>query len=583
MKKKTITITSFAVIAVMLLTACSAATQLLPQQASNLLDTVKSAAAQASTPVAPNTAPAQPVPGSSSVDLGLLASYQNTLESIYTNVNPSVVNIHVVMGGSSTSNDQGGQTTPNFPFNFPGQGGNGGQNQGPQVGEALGSGFVWDTQGHIVTNNHVVDGATKVDVTFSDQTVLPATVVGTDPDSDLAVIKVDAPANLLHPVQIADSSQVKVGQMAVAIGNPFGLNGTMTVGIVSALGRSLPANENFTSGPTYTIPDVIQTDAPINPGNSGGVLLNDQGQVIGVTAAIESASQANAGIGFVIPASIVAKVVPTLIQSGNVQHPYLGISGTTLTPDLAKAMNLSDNQHGALVAEVVSGGPADKAGLHASTQQTTINGQTINVGGDVITAVDGQPIKQMDDLIAYLSEKTTVGQTVTLTILRNGQQMDVKVTLGARPASSAQTPQLQLPQQLPNTQNPNQQQPQQPQQQQPGQTGSTYLGIAGLPMDANVANAMNLPANTQGILVEQVQPGSPAETAGLKASQTQVTINGQQVLVGGDIIQAVDGQTITDVNTLRNTIQQKQPGDTITLSILRNGSQLDVTATLAAR
>jgi 2-alkenal reductase len=284
---------------------------------------------------------------------------QGTLEAIYTHINPSVVNIQVT---STTSAGQS-QSSPS----------------GSQVQRALGSGFVWDANGYIVTNNHVVDGATNVTVTFSDGRVLTAKVVGQDPDADLAVIKVDN-AGQITPLQMTNSDQVKVGEMAVAIGNPFGLSGTMTVGFVSALGRTLNANEAQTSNtPAYTIPDVIQTDAAINPGNSGGVLLNDQGQVIGVTSAIESSNGSSAGIGFVIPANIVSQVVPELIKNGKFEHPYLGISGTDMTPQLAKAMNLSSSQRGALVASVASGGPADKAGLKGSTQAVTIDGLNAHV------------------------------------------------------------------------------------------------------------------------------------------------------------------------------------------------------------
>jgi len=251
-------------------------------------------------------APTQAAPAQGSVLSGasgdLLAAYQGTLENLYATVSPSVVNIRTV-----TKADASNATIPQLPdipfFNLP-------QNQQPpqQYQSALGSGFVWDAQGHIVTNNHVVNGADKIEVTFSDGTVLPATLVGADPDSDLAVIQVDAPAALLQPVRLGDSTAVKVGQLAIAIGNPFGLQGTMTTGIISAMGRSLPADES--AAVSYTIPDVIQTDAPINPGNSGGVLVDVQGQVLGVTSAIESPVRANAGIGFAIPSAIEAGLKP---------------------------------------------------------------------------------------------------------------------------------------------------------------------------------------------------------------------------------------------------------------------------------
>ena len=359
-----------------------------------------------------------------------LAAMQSTLEQIYNQVNPSVVYIDVLTSGTSSTSLQ---LPPGHPFfNSPSQ-------QVPS--EAQGSGFVWDTQGDIVTNNHVVSGASKITVTFSNGTTADATVVGTDPNSDLAVIKVNVPADQLHPVTLSDSSQVKVGQVAIAIGNPFGLTGTMTQGIISGLSRSLPVDtsSNSTSqGPVYNIPDIIQTDAAINPGNSGGVLVNTDGQVIGVTAAIRSPVDANSGIGFVIPSNIVQREVPALIQTGHYDHPYLGISGTDLTYDMAKTMNLSNTQKGALVITVSPNGPAAAAGLQGSSQQVTINGQPELVGGDIITAINGQPINNFEDLSAYLINNTQVGQTVTLTILRQGQEKTVLLTLGALPQQPGQ-------------------------------------------------------------------------------------------------------------------------------------------------
>ena len=347
-------------------------------------------------------------------------SLQTTFETIYQQVNPSVVNIHVVDGASS--NSQG-----SIPFFSP-------PSQGVQ--SALGSGFVWDENGDIVTNHHVIAGATDIEVTFSDGTTVPGKVVGSDPDSDLAVVKVNVPARDLKPVSMGDSSLVKVGQIAMAIGNPYGLQGSMTEGIISALGRMLPVSNTSNSGANYTIPDVVQTDASINPGNSGGVLLNAAGQVIGVTSAIISPDQASAGIGFAIPAAIVEQVVPSLISTGHYEHPYIGIEGTTLTPDMATAMNLSASQRGALVINVQAGSPAGKAGLKGGNKQATIAGLQVEVGGDVITGVDGTPVNSFDDLVTYLARNTQVGQTINLTVLRNGAQMTVKLTLAARPTGS---------------------------------------------------------------------------------------------------------------------------------------------------
>lgn len=402
----------------LVLAGFSAAVLTLPQQPAQ--------AAAAAPVTAPVQQAADPVSPAAS---GTLAAFQSTFEQIYTNVDPSVVNIQVIQSGSASSSFQ--QLQPNNPFGTPpSQGG----------GEVLGSGFVWDSQGHIVTNNHVVAGAQSITVTFADGTTVDAKVVGTDPNSDLAVLQVNAPASELHPVQMGDSSQVRVGEIAIAIGNPYGLSGTMTEGIVSALSRSLPVglDNQQQTGPTYTIPDIIQTDAAINPGNSGGVLVDVQGQVIGVTAAIQSTVDANSGIGFVIPSSIVEKVVPALIQTGHYDHPWIGISGTTLTYDLAQAMNLNPDQQGVLVADVSPNSPAQKAGLQGGTQQTTVNGQPVVLGGDVITAINGQPVNTFEDLSSYLINNTQAGQTVTLTILRQGKQQTVKLTLGVLPAQPGQ-------------------------------------------------------------------------------------------------------------------------------------------------
>lgn len=360
--------------------------------------------------VLPQTNPSAP-------KITTLGDLESAYIQIYTQVSPSVVTIDV---------------TTNQPANLPPDHPNTG---GVPQGSALGSGFIWDTQGNIVTNNHVIDGADTIQVTFSDGTIVPAKLVGADPDSDLAVIKVNAPANLLRVIQMGDSTKVQVGQIAIAIGNPYGEQNTMTSGIISAIGRSMPISGGTAQGGSYSIPDVIQTDAPINPGNSGGVLLNIQGQVIGVTQSIESQSGASAGIGFAIPGQIVSQVVPALIKTGRYDHPYLGIMGGTLTPDVAQAMGLNATQRGAIVASVTPSGPAAKAGVQGSSKNVTINGLQATVGGDVITAIDGQVVKSFDDIVAYLARSTQVGQVVKLTVLRDGKEQTLSVTLAARPAS----------------------------------------------------------------------------------------------------------------------------------------------------
>lgn len=432
MNKKILSLASVLIVTVMLLSACSGATAVLSKAVSQF--NIAQAASQTAV-ATPSTSTSKLLTSSSSAStttttapaaitgsLDFLTAYENTLESIYTTVSPQVVNIMVL----TPSTNSGLQTFPGFNNN---------QQSQPQYSEALGSGFIWDTKGDIVTNNHVVDGSTKIEVTFSDGTTVPATIVGQDPYSDLAVIKVDVSADKLIPVTVADSTQVKVGEISIAIGNPYGFSGSMTVGTVSGLGRDLPTSTtDQTSGASYSIPDVIQTDAAINPGNSGGVLVNDQGQVIGVTSALESSSGSNSGIGFAIPAEIVSKVVPSLISSGKYDHPYLGISGTDMTPDIAQAMNLPTTTRGALVETVSAGGPAAAAGLQASNTTVTVNGVQGTVGGDIVTAIDNQTINSMSDIIAYLAIHSQVGQTVTLTIMRNGQTQTVQVTLGSRPS-----------------------------------------------------------------------------------------------------------------------------------------------------
>lgn len=340
------------------------------------------------------------------VEAPTFADLQFTFEEIYKKVNPSVVHIRTSRSSTSVFIPTGGE----------------------------GSGFVWDKEGHIVTNAHVVEGAEDIRVTFSDGTIVSGELVGADVYSDLAVIRVDTQAERLLPLELVDSSQVRVGQIAVAIGNPFGLQGTMTQGIISALSRSLRVGSAVLGG-TYSIPDIIQTDAPINPGNSGGVLVDEKGRVIGVTTAIASDTGTNSGIGFVIPSNIVKKFVPMLIAEGEVEHSWMGISGTDLTPELAAAAGLPEDQRGAIVYSLVSGGPAEKAGVRAGSREVTIEGvpEPVPVGGDVIIAIDGQPVKYFADMISYLFNHTDPGQTITLTVLRDGVEETLELTLGVLP------------------------------------------------------------------------------------------------------------------------------------------------------
>jgi len=293
----------------------------------------------------------------------------------------------------------------------------------------LGSGFVYDKQGYIITNNHVVDGTKTVNVTFIDGNTYAAKVVGTDPDNDLAVIQITdnfSDENLV-PLPIGDSSTLEVGQQIIAIGNPFGLSDSMTTGIVSALGRLLP-NQNV----GFSIPDIIQVDAAINPGNSGGPLLNLEGQVIGINTAISTSTGDFSGVGFAIPSNSIKRIVPILIKDGSYQHPFLGISGSTMDSNIALANGLPTNFKGVMIVNVVSGGPADKAGLHAAT----LDNNNVPHGGDIITAIDNQPIKTIYDVIAYLDDEKSVGDKVVLTVDRAGKSMELTVTLAARPSTA---------------------------------------------------------------------------------------------------------------------------------------------------
>jgi serine protease Do len=561
MKSKITQLSIVVVIGSLLLAACSGLSLL---QGQGQIQTQP----QAPAVTVPQQAPAQPqtnpTPNNNSGAATSLNGYESALENIYTQVNPAVVSIRVVQQDTSSgSNSNNGpfSNIPGFPFfGTPGQNNN--QPSAPQVSEALGSGFVWNKDGYIVTNNHVVSGANKIQVKFADGTTLAAKVIGTDPDSDLAVVKVDNPGFTLTPITMSGSTTVKVGQVAVAIGNPFGLENTMTTGIVSAVGRSLPANENNIDGTSFSIPDIIQTDASINPGNSGGPLVNDQGGLIGVNTAIASSSNSNSGVGFAIPSTIVSKVIPELITNGKYEHPYLGISGASITPDIATAMKLNATQRGVLVEETTSNGPADKAGLYGSDVQTTIDGAPVNVGGDVIIAVDGTPVKTMDDLISYLADHTNINQKVTLTVLRNGKETSVDVTLEARPAQ-ALVAQAVNPNANSNTQAP------------------VWLGIAGEPLTPEINKEMNLPNDQNGLLIEQVQSGSPADQAGLQGSFKPVLINGQRILIGGDVITAIDGKSLASFDDLQAYLQTAKPGQQVQLTILRNGKPQTLTATLA--
>lgn len=336
--------------------------------------------------------------------------------AVYQKVNPSVVFIENLTRVNIRGEGNAEQTLP----------------------ESQGSGFVWDLEGHIVTNHHVVEGADALRVTFYDGIQLPAKLIGSDPDSDLAVIKVDPTLVTLVPVEQGRIEEVVVGQRAIAIGNPFGLAGSMTTGIVSAIGRSV---ESITG---YSIPLAIQTDAAINPGNSGGPLLNDRGQVIGVNFQIRSAVRSNSGVGFAIPINIVQRVVPALIRDGVYKHAWLGIRGQTYTPAWAEALGFPRDARGAYVMSVITDGPAARAGVRGASRNTDVllglglaGPEYLRAGGDLIIAIDDRPVKQFDDLLVYLESEKSPGDVVVLTVLRSdGKEARLRVTLGERPRAT---------------------------------------------------------------------------------------------------------------------------------------------------
>ena len=291
----------------------------------------------------------------------------------------------------------------------------------------MGSGFVYDNLGHIITNAHVVDNASKATVTFLDGSQYHAEIIGKDKFTDIAVIKVTEKPRLLHPLQIGDSSQLRVGEQVAAIGNPFGLSGSMTSGIVSQIGRLLPSQD---SG--FSIPDVIQTDAAINPGNSGGPLLNMKGEVVGINTAIQSMSGGNTGVGFAVPSNTALKIVPSLIEDGEYRHPWIGITGRDIDPELAKVLDLKDAK-GFLVITVVDGSPADKAGLKGMSQTQIIDGKEYPADGDIIISVDDKEVRKISDILIHLQREKSVGDTMSLGILRDGEFMHISLELIERP------------------------------------------------------------------------------------------------------------------------------------------------------
>ena len=398
-------------------------------------------------------------------------------------------------------------------------------------------------------------------VLFSDGRSLVAELVGADSASDLAVLKVDLPPDTLIPIDVSDSTKVKVGQIAVAIGNPFQLESSMTTGIISGVGRSLPISSVDIGGFYYTIPDVIQTDAAINPGNSGGVLVDINGGLIGVTTAIESPVRANAGVGYVIPSVIVKKIVPILIRDGKYEQPWIGISGKDMIPEFAELMDLDPTQSGALVIDVTADSPAEESGLVGSSIEGKIDGEDVMVGGDVIIAADDIPINDFEDLVAFLARHTIVGQTITLTVIREGEEVSLELTLAARPGQQDGEETIE-PEEV---------------------SGGNWLGIFGQEIDKDISKAMELPSNTRGVLIEKITANSPADEAGLRGSYKPIEINGEEVLIGGDIITAVDGTDISSMEELSEIISAYEPDAEVSLSVIRDRKKITVDVTLGEK
>lgn len=488
----------------------------------------------------------------------------------------------------------------------------------------IGSGFVYNNNGSIVTNYHVIsasagsltnqpqgESGSKVDinVAFKDGTIYPATLVGADPFSDIAVIDVPEGAkDKLVPLPVGNSSELRVGQQVVAIGNPFGLSGSMTEGIVSGLGRLIPSSENerlprtpedapappadpsipgtppSDEGPpsfppsipdedarntvrmgSFSIPDVVQTDAPINPGNSGGPLLDLRGNVIGMNTAIFSSTGESAGVGFAIPSNTVNKVVPSLISSGVYQHPWLGISGTDITPEIARVLGL-DEAKGFLVTDITSGSPADKAGIRGGYKIDDIDGMEVRLGGDIVIGIDNNTVRKIDDILSYLEREKKAGDDVQLSVLRDGKLLQtLPTTLAIRPSLTSQI----------------QQSSQQEQQQDQNEGKPAWLGLSGTEVIPDIAQAMNLSSDTKGFLVTEIVADGPADKAGILGGYKIENINGNEIALGGDIIVRMDNVTVTTPESISTYLSnEKHAGDTVQLGIIREGQSNHVNMTL---
>ena len=454
----------------------------------------------------------------------------------------------------------------------------------------LGSGFVYDKDGHIITNYHVVSipgseslpskNYDNITVTFSDGVSYDAKLIGSDPFSDIAVLQVQNISSVtkLEPLPLANSLELKIGEPVIAIGNPFGLSGSMTEGIVSGLGRSIPSSENLPTIPnevpspfilpspdqqfippsreqtsSFSLPDIIQTDAPINPGNSGGPLLNLKGEVAGMNTAIFSSTGEFAGIGFAIPSNTIKKVVPSLINSGSYTHPWIGIVGTDITPEIAHASGLEEAR-GFLVTDVTANSPADKSGIRGGYKISDIHGKQIPLGGDVIQAIDNKTIRKIEDMLTYLEREKNVGDAINLTIFRDGKPAEINLTLAARPDSGQQA--LLQKEQRPS------------------------LGISGTNITPGIAKAMNLTQIREGFLVLDIIAGGPADKAGIRGGDKIASINGTEIRLGGDVITKIDNQTVRKLDDMLDYLRTKEVGDVSHLQVLRDGKIMNIAITL---
>jgi serine protease Do len=429
----------------------------------------------------------------------------------------------------------------------------------PHDNLALGSGFVYDQEGHIITNNHVISDPNNVEVTFVNGDSYYAKVIGKDPYSDIVVLQIadDSFQKRIQPLKAANSSALEVGEEVVAIGNPFGLSGTLTSGVISQIGRVLP---NDITG--YSIANIIQTDAAINPGNSGGPLLNSKGEMVGMNTAIFSNTGLYSGVGFAIPSNMVQKVVSALLKNGSYEHPYIGISGITLSRELANATGLNDTK-GILVVDITAGSPADKAGIRGGDVLTYVDGQDIRLGGDIIVAVDNQSVRAMEDLLSYLEEQKAVGDNIQFSVIRDGKTQYIDSTLAARPTAGVED------------------------KSQPSQGADELrqrpaLGINGINMTPELAERMNLTQSQKGFLVEDIISGGPADLAGIRGGYKVANINGSDINLGGDIIVGIDETDVRTIGDIQSYLDTKNVGDSIQVGIIRDGQEIAVPLTLGA-